>query len=755
MLNKCSKIGFWVCLLVLLIVICTWWHLGDIKANQDEAAHVQTAVAVPQNIRQEALDTDGDGLSDTIEKQYGLNPTLSDTDADGKKDGAEGTSLDRDGDGIIDALESALDDSDLDGVADELDGDNANPDNDNDGDGFGNALEKLHGTDPLDAKSFPNLDKDNDGLKDDAELKAKLDPGKADTDGDGKKDGEEGLTADQDGDGIIDALESASIDTDKDGVVDELDSDNANPDNDTDGDGFGNALETAKGSDPLNISSVPNFDADGDGLKDDVERQAKLDPHNADTDGDGKKDGEEGITADRDTDGIIDALESSALDDDQDGVNNEFDSENTNPDNDTDGDGYGNALEVAEGSNPLDARSMPADRDKDGIPDSIDADKEPIAFTISKQGDQVTLKGAFTDVLQAQTLKGVLDDGKVTYENGVITQDKYLQDEGAVAVTQKLVPTFLSLYKNGEIQYKDRTLEVSGEVSSAEDKAAMDKLLAENAGLMHYVNDTRVVEPPQPTPAPVVEKKPIEFDLSKTGATLNLEGTFTNGEQIAALQDTLKDAGALFQNGTLKQDENLEGDRVVTLTQKILPHFAGQYQKGAIAYHDGTLVITGEVLEANDKNMMGRLLAANASGVVYRDETVVVTPPEVPAEEQQAFMDEIRAILSTANITFKTASAKLTDTGAHVVEQVGAILIKHPTVRVEIAGYTDSDGKEDANMKLSQGRVDTVKKTLAKQGVASFRMQAKGYGESHPIAPNDTAENKAKNRRVEFKILGE
>jgi outer membrane protein OmpA-like peptidoglycan-associated protein len=636
---------------VLLIIICTWWHLGDIEANQNKAASA-AAVTTAQAVTA-ALDTDGDGLSDQVENQYGLNPTFSDTDADNKSDGKEGLKADQDGDGIIDALESALDDRDLDGVVDELDKENTNPDNDNDGDGFGNALEKASGTNPLDAKSFPNPDQD------------------------------------------------------------------------------------------------------GDGLRDDVEAQAKLDPHNADTDGDGKKDGEEGTTADRDSDGIIDALESSALDDDQDGVNNEFDNENTNPDNDTDGDGYGNALEVAEDTNPLDAKSIPADRDKDGIPDNIDADKEPITFTIIKQGAQVSLEGVFADVLQAQTLKDVLDNGKVTYENGVITQDKYLQDEGVVAVTQKMVPTFLSLYKNGKIQYKDRTLEVNGEVSSVEDKAAMDKLLVEHAGLMHYINDTHVVEPPHPAPEQVVEKKPIEFDLSKAGVTLNLEGTFTNKEQITALQDTLKDAGAPFQNGTLKQDENLEGDRVVTLTQKILPHFVGQYQKGTIAYHDGTLVIIGEVLEANDKNMMGRLLAANASGVAYRDETVVVVPPEVPAEERQAFVDEIRAILSTANITFETASAKLTDTGAQVVERVRSILINHPTVRVEIAGYTDSDGNEDDNMKLSQGRVNTVKKTLAKQGVALFRMRAKGYGESNPIAPNDTAENKAKNRRVEFKILGE
>ena len=663
MLNKCTKTGFFVCLLVLLILLCTWLHVGDIQANRDTAA--TPAAVVSHDTEALPVDRDKDGLSDAVEKEHKLNPMLSDTDGDGKSDGQEGVSLDIDGDGIIDALESALDDSDLDGVADELDKENANPDNDNDGDGFGNALETRENTNPLDAKSFPNLDKDNDGLKDSEEVKAKLDPTKADTDGDGKNDGKEGLSADTDGDGIIDALESAVNDADKDGVVDELDN------------------------------------------------------------------------------------------------------ENTNPDNDSDGDGYGNGLEAAEGTNPLDAKSVPADRDHDGIPDSIDADKEPITFTILKKGDHVSLAGTFTDVLQAQNLKTALDNGKVTYENGVILQDKYLVDDGVTDATRALVPKFLALYQNGKILFKDGTLEISGDVASTEDKTAMEKLLVASAGLIHFVNDTRVIEPPKPepvaeetptsglTPKVAVEKQPISFEITKEGSHFGLEGTFANIEQISAFQNALDNVGALYQNGTLKQDENLEGDRVVALTEKLIPHFASQYKKGSIAYQNSTLIVEGEVFSDNDKNMMERLLSANSMGIPYQNKTVVVQPAEVSDQERQAFLSEIQSILSNAKITFKTASAKLTEKGAAVVKEVGDILLKHPAVRVEIGGYTDSDGKDEANLKLSQSRVDSVKKSLAKQGIDPFRMRTKGYGESNPIAPNDSAENKAKNRRVEFKIIGE
>ena len=444
-----------------------------------------------------------------------------------------------------------------------------------------------------------------------------------------------------------------------------------------------------------------------------------------------------------------------------------MDKENANPDNDSDGDGYGNGLEVAEDTNPLDVKSVPADRDHDGIPDSIDADKEPITFTILKKGEHVSLTGTFTDVLQAQKLKAALDTGNVTYESGVILQDKYLVDEGVTDATKALVPKFLALYRNGSILFKDGTLEISGEVASAADKAAMEALLLESVGFVHFVNDTHVVPPPKPkpavektptsemTPKVAVEKKPISFEITKEGSRFELEGVFADMEQIEVLQHALDDVGALYQNGSLKQGENLEGDRVVALTAKLVPHFAARYPKGSIVYRDGTLVVEGEVFSANDKNMMERLLAANAMGIPYQNKTVVVQPAAVSDQERQAFLSEIQSILSHAKITFRTASAKLTEKGASVVKEVGDILLKHPTVRVEIGGYTDSDGKDAANLKLSQARVDTVKKTLVQQGVDPFRMRTKGYGESNPIAPNDNAENKAKNRRVEFKIIGE
>ena len=69
-----------------------------------------------------------------------------------------------------------------------------------------------------------------------------------------------------------------------------------------------------------------------------------------------------------------------------------------------------------------------------------------------------------------------------------------------------------------------------------------------------------------------------------------------------------------------------------------------------------------------------------------------------------------------------------------------------------IEGHTDSQGDDDHNMELSQKRAIAVKAYLASHGIEDARMTAKGYGETQPVASNDTAEGRAQNRRVTFKL---
>jgi len=74
-------------------------------------------------------------------------------------------------------------------------------------------------------------------------------------------------------------------------------------------------------------------------------------------------------------------------------------------------------------------------------------------------------------------------------------------------------------------------------------------------------------------------------------------------------------------------------------------------------------------------------------------------------------------------------------------------------MKIEISGHTDNTGNEPLNSKLSQARAKTVVDYLVKKGIVRERLAFKGYGSLQPIADNKTAGGRAKNRRVEFKIL--
>jgi outer membrane protein OmpA-like peptidoglycan-associated protein len=85
--------------------------------------------------------------------------------------------------------------------------------------------------------------------------------------------------------------------------------------------------------------------------------------------------------------------------------------------------------------------------------------------------------------------------------------------------------------------------------------------------------------------------------------------------------------------------------------------------------------------------------------------------------------------------------------------KVVKLMVKYPSLKIEISGHTDSVGTDAANMKLSQDRAASVVKYLMDKGVSKSRLNAKGYGKSRPIESNATEEGRAMNRRIEFTVL--
>ena len=87
-----------------------------------------------------------------------------------------------------------------------------------------------------------------------------------------------------------------------------------------------------------------------------------------------------------------------------------------------------------------------------------------------------------------------------------------------------------------------------------------------------------------------------------------------------------------------------------------------------------------------------------------------------------------------------------------MLDQVVDLMEKNPNLRLKIQGHTDSVGTEAYNMKLSEERAHAVRDYLMNKGVPSGRIATEGYGLSNPIAPNDTPDGRARNRRGEVRI---
>ncbi len=111
---------------------------------------------------------------------------------------------------------------------------------------------------------------------------------------------------------------------------------------------------------------------------------------------------------------------------------------------------------------------------------------------------------------------------------------------------------------------------------------------------------------------------------------------------------------------------------------------------------------------------------------------------------------KVGAKIVLEGVLFETGKSKITPASDSVLQQAYETMVAYPEMEVLITGHTDDVGKRAKNVKLSQDRADAVKAWLVNKGINAERIQTKGFGPDKPITLNDTPENKAKNRRIEF-----
>jgi outer membrane protein OmpA-like peptidoglycan-associated protein len=140
----------------------------------------------------------------------------------------------------------------------------------------------------------------------------------------------------------------------------------------------------------------------------------------------------------------------------------------------------------------------------------------------------------------------------------------------------------------------------------------------------------------------------------------------------------------------------------------------------------------GRMMDNQERDMRDALASSNAAAIQREGDMLAVT--------------------FKGDVTFDTNSTMVKPGLYQELDRVAGIFQRYPDTLIRIEGHTDSVGSEQLNMDLSQRRADSVKNLLVQRGVASNRMETVGFGESMPVASNDTEAGRQQNRRVEIKV---
>jgi OOP family OmpA-OmpF porin len=224
------------------------------------------------------------------------------------------------------------------------------------------------------------------------------------------------------------------------------------------------------------------------------------------------------------------------------------------------------------------------------------------------------------------------------------------------------------------------------------------------------------------------------------------ETTFGRAAELEPFLETLVPLLTDLDRLTVRWDD---GD--VTLEGVALPGLDPGYVEGQMAEVLGPAAEIAVTAGAAPDNWVTRTNSASGSGEVAQAGHWL---PQYDFEvTKQACADEAAKIQAGRGIEFVTGSANLDGASMRVINEMAGLLLhctEEAEMRVIIGGHTDSEGDENDNYRLSVERAKAVRDALELRGVPEARMTAMGYGETEPIADNDTEEGRAANRRTTF-----
>lgn len=281
-------------------------------------------------------------------------------------------------------------------------------------------------------------------------------------------------------------------------------------------------------------------------------------------------------------------------------------------------------------------------------------------------------------------------------------------------------------------------------------------------------NEKTKVTIPADVEVKILDKEPLHFKVDASG---KFE---TKLSEIPGYAVTASSAGFLTksQNITLpkfEKDTTLLVDIYLTPVKKQLVLMGDVYNKktnelmsanvNISLREDRSVNINATATGGKYENELSQVgwytLVGSSSGFLNATDSIFIPTLDVTPVIKDLYLQpiEVGVTVRLRNVYFDFDKTTLKSESFSELNKVVDFLQRNGSVEIEIAGHTDSKGSDDYNRNLSQGRCQSVVDYLVSQGIESYRLTPRGYGEAKPIDTNDTDDGRANNRRVEFTVL--
>lgn len=353
-------------------------------------------------------------------------------------------------------------------------------------------------------------------------------------------------------------------------------------------------------------------------------------------------------------------------------------------------------------------------------------------------------EAASARILAAAVTAGV--EGKATCTVGLGVPSPRWADAAEAAIRA------VTAIGQGTVTFSDA--DISLVAAEGTDQTSFDRAVGELKAALPQVFS---LDATLPKPATAAAAGPAEFTatLSPEGK-VDLRGRLTDDLQRAAVDSV---AQAEFGAGNVYNATRLDAELPDGWPVRVLAGMEAlaELDEGALLVREDTVEVSGITGSLNARDRISQILSGKLGqgktfkvSVTYDEERDPLAALPTPQE----CLATIGALLAQQKITFPPGSAEIDAATGQLMTRLADALNDCAAMPLEIAGHTDSQGSEDGNRALSQARAEAVLLALQGRRVEVSEMRAVGYGESRPIADNETEAGRDANRRIEFTLIG-